>query len=54
MVLTKKERLELARKEYEADVAKRPTYHEGTPRKTFDELPELYQLTWAPKFNRAA
>lgn len=32
--------------EYEADVAKRPTYHDGTPRKTWEQLLEIARSTW--------
>jgi hypothetical protein len=34
---------------YEADVAKRPTYHDGTPRKTWAQLGDLERSTWAPR-----
>lgn len=31
---------------YEADVAARPFYHDGAPRKSWDELSELARSTW--------
>jgi hypothetical protein len=36
---------------YEADVKKRPTYHDGSPRKTWDQLGTVEQWSWerAPK-----
>lgn len=38
-----------AQRQYEADVARRPTYHDGTPRKTWDRLGPLERSTWARK-----
>lgn len=31
---------------YEADVARRPTYHDGTPRKTWSQLCQAVQDSW--------
>ena len=31
---------------YEEDVKRRPNYHDGTPRKQWDELGTLEQSTW--------
>lgn len=36
-----------ARLAYEADVRRRPTYHDGTPRKTWEQLGELERSTWS-------
>jgi len=33
-------------KAYERDIAKRPNYHDGTPRKSWTELPEWAQWSW--------
>lgn len=38
-----------ARRNYEADLAARPNYHDGTPRKTWDQLGELERSTWNAK-----
>jgi hypothetical protein len=32
--------------DYEADVRNRPTYHDGTPRKTWEQLGEVEQWSW--------
>ncbi len=32
--------------DYEADVLKRPTYHDGAPRKTWEQLGSLEQWSW--------
>lgn len=32
--------------EYETDVAQRPTYHDGTPRKTWEQLDKISQYSW--------
>jgi hypothetical protein len=32
--------------DYEADVLRRPTYHDGTPRKTWDELSDIARYSW--------
>ena len=37
------------RKNYEKDVKARPLYHDGTPRKTWDQLGKLEQSTWSKK-----
>lgn len=31
---------------YEADVARRPLYHDGKPRKTWDQLGQVEQSSW--------
>lgn len=33
-------------RDYEAEVAARPTYHDGTPRPTWDKLGSLARLSW--------
>lgn len=38
--------LQQAREAYEQDVLKHPTYHDGTPRKTWDELDSLCKESW--------
>lgn len=35
-----------ARRAYEASVAEKPTYSDGTPRKPWGELDTLTQWTW--------
>lgn len=35
--------------DYELDLAKTPNYHDGTPRKTWDQLGKLEQWSWAKK-----
>lgn len=37
---------EAGRKAYEIDCVERPTYHDGKPRKTWDELPTWAQFDW--------
>jgi len=37
-----------ARNVYEADIALRPTYHDGTPRKSWDQLSEVCRSSWKP------
>lgn len=32
---------------YAADLAKRPTYHDGTPRKTWEQLCPIAQWSWS-------
>ena len=32
--------------DYEADVAKRPTYHDGRPRKTWEQLCDVARWSW--------
>ena len=32
---------------YEADVARRPVYHDGTPRKPWHMLPAWVQWSWS-------
>lgn len=34
------------KKAYEADLAKKPNYHDGTKRKTWQELPEFARWSW--------
>ena len=34
------------RADYEADLVRRPLYHDGTPRKTWDQLGELERWWW--------
>ena len=34
------------RRAYEADVARRPKYHDGTPRKTWDQLDAVARWSW--------
>ena len=31
---------------YEEDVRRKPLYHDGTPRKRWDELDEIIQWSW--------
>lgn len=31
---------------YEADVERRPNYHDGAPRKTWDQLNDLAKWSW--------
>ena len=33
--------------DYEADLQRRPTYHDGTPRKTWAQLDALARWSWA-------
>lgn len=35
------------KKAYEADLAKRPTYHDGTPRPTWEKLSEVGKWSWS-------
>ena len=35
-----------ARKEYENDVARRPTYHDGTARNTWGQLSDIAKYSW--------
>lgn len=46
-----------ARAAYEADCAARPTYPDGAPRKSWDELCQIAQWSWArnatPRFTAA-
>lgn len=35
------------KKAYEADLAKRPLYHDGTPRPTWDKLRPLGKWSWS-------
>ncbi len=35
-----------AEQAYSADVAARPTYHDGTPRKTWEQLDEVARWSW--------
>lgn len=37
------------RKAYEEDVKARPFYHDGTPRKKWDQLGKIEQSTWSKK-----
>lgn len=37
---------------YEADVKKRPTYHDGSPRKPWDKLHRWAKETWAKERRR--
>lgn len=41
-----------ARARYEADRKTRPTYHDGTPRKRWDQLTEIARQSWYPKKNQ--
>ncbi len=38
-----------AKEIYAADGRRRPLYHDGTPRKRWDQLGALEQSTWAPQ-----
>lgn len=38
--------IERARTNYEDDVRKRPLYHDGSPRKTWDQLSWYVQESW--------
>lgn len=31
---------------YEADCLRRPVYHDGSPRKSWDNLPEIAKWSW--------
>lgn len=31
---------------YEEDCRRKPTYHDGTPRKSWEQLDEIEQLSW--------
>lgn len=42
-----KDKHKAGRAAYEADVAKRPTYHDGSPRKTWDQLGDVERWSWA-------
>lgn len=42
-----REGTEEGRKAYEADVAKTPLYHDGTPRPTWDNLREIGRWSWS-------
>lgn len=35
------------RERYEADVKRRPHYHDGTPRRSWEELCDIAQRSWA-------
>lgn len=37
------------RRAYEASVRLMPTYHDGTPRKTWDQLSRAVQIGWETK-----
>ena len=37
---------DFARRMYEEDVSKRPFYHDGTPRKRWEELDSLARRSW--------
>lgn len=37
------------RRAYEADVQERPLYHDGTPRKSWDQLGDVERWSWARK-----
>lgn len=39
-----------AQEAYEIDLMFRPNYHDGTPRKTWDQLGELERSTWASPY----
>lgn len=41
-----KRREDLARQRYNEDLAKRPNYPDGTPRRQFDELDSVAQWSW--------
>lgn len=36
----------LGQLDYEADVKRRPTYDDGSPRRPWHELPALFRWTW--------
>lgn len=36
-----------AKAAYEADVKRRPNYHDGTPRRRWEELPKEIQESWS-------
>lgn len=40
-----------AKADYEADVKRRPTYHDGTPRRKWEDLSKEVQGTWNPNRN---
>jgi hypothetical protein len=35
-----------AQRDYEADVTQRPTYHDGAPRKSWDQLDAIAKWSW--------
>jgi hypothetical protein len=37
---------DLGKRDYEADCARQPLYHDGTPRPAWERLPALTQWTW--------
>ena len=39
--------MEKGQAEYEADVARRPTYHDGSPRKPWSRLGVVEKWSWA-------
>jgi hypothetical protein len=41
-----KEAADNARLAYEADVKRRPTYHDGTPRRSWDQLCDIAKRSW--------
>lgn len=43
-------RIEKGKRDYEAHVKLRPTYHDGTKRRTWDELDTLIQWTWYKRY----
>jgi hypothetical protein len=42
------------RRDYEADVQKRPLYHDGTPRRPWDQLSAIARWSWAAVVRCAA
>jgi hypothetical protein len=46
--------MEKGQAEYEADVARRPRYHDGTPRKSWPELGEVEKWSWGRTDDRLA
>lgn len=43
-----------ARQAYEADVARKPLYHDGTRRALWAELSEIAQRSWIERIKRSA
>ena len=42
--------IELAKKDYEADLVKRPVYEDGSPRKKWEDLNKIEICSWRRKW----
>jgi hypothetical protein len=40
---------EAGRLAYESDCARKPRYHDGAPRKTWEQLGEIEKASWSPR-----